>query len=166
MSHAAVHHSVSHVVGQLREVLIALNSIEYTKPCVSLSGASLGQHTRHIIDMFSKLEIGYQSGVVNYDQRDRDAVIEQDTQYALKKMLLMVSNLPKDDIRLRIQSQHPEGEVLLDSTAYREVLYCLEHCIHHMALIKVGLLELGFQNIPENFGVAYSTIAYKQQVAQ
>lgn len=166
MSHAAVHHSVSHVVEQLRQVLNALDSIAYTKPCNSLSAASIGQHTRHIIDMFSKLEIGYKSGVVNYDQRERDATIETDPNYALMKMAQLVSNLPQDDIRLRIQSQHPKGEVFLDSTAYREVLYCLEHCIHHMALIKVGLLELGFDTIPENFGVAYSTIAYKQQAAR
>jgi hypothetical protein len=166
MSQTAVHYSVSHVVEQLREVLNVLDATEYTKPCISLSGASLGQHTRHIIDMFSKLEMGYQAGVVNYDQRDRDATIETDPDFALMKMVKLVSTLPQDDVRLRIQSQHSTGDVFLDSTAYREILYCLEHCIHHMALIKVGLLELGIANIPENFGVAYSTIAYKQQAAR
>jgi hypothetical protein len=110
--------------------------------------------------------MGYQAGVVNYDQRDRDATIETDPDFALMKMVKLVSTLPQDDVRLRIQSQHPTGDVFLDSTAYREILYCLEHCIHHMALIKVGLLELGIANIPENFGVAYSTIAYKQQAAR
>jgi hypothetical protein len=166
MSHSAVHHSVSQVGNQLQDVLNSIGNERYTQACNSLFGASIGQHTRHIIDMFSKLEQGYQSGLVNYDHRERDAKIETDPDYAQLKINHLIANLPADDIRLRVQSEHPAGIVYLDSCAYREVLYCLEHCIHHMALIKVGLLELGFEDIPANFGVAYSTIAYKQQSSQ
>jgi hypothetical protein len=166
MSHSAVHHSVAQVAHQLQDVLMAIGEERYSHACNSLFGASIGQHTRHIIDMFTKLEQGYHAGLVNYDHRERDARIETEPTYAHLKITHLVANLPADDKRLRIQSEHPTGMVHLDSCAYREVLYCLEHCIHHMALIKVGLLELGFEGIPANFGVAYSTIAYKQQSAR
>lgn len=49
----------------------------------------------------------------------------------------------------------------------RELAYCLEHSIHHQALIKVGLKEQNIENlIDENFGVAPATIRHKQKCAQ
>jgi hypothetical protein len=49
---------------------------------------------------------------------------------------------------------------------YREVIYNLEHTIHHMALIRVGINELGNIDLPKDFGVAPSTIKYKQLCVQ
>jgi hypothetical protein len=41
------------------------------------------------------------------------------------------------------------------------MVYNTEHAIHHLALIKVALIEMQLQVIDENFGMAYSTIKYK-----
>ena len=49
---------------------------------------------------------------------------------------------------------------------YREVAYNLEHTIHHMALIKVGICEFTDILVPEGFGVAASTIKYRKECAQ
>ena len=60
-----------------------------------------------------------------------------------------------------------DGEELrIDSNYFRELLYNLEHCIHHQALIKVAILQLGHLHVNENFGVARSTIEYRKQCAQ
>jgi hypothetical protein len=49
---------------------------------------------------------------------------------------------------------------------YREIVYNLEHTIHHMALIRVGLKELASIELPENYGVASATVKHKKSCAQ
>jgi hypothetical protein len=56
--------------------------------------------------------------------------------------------------------------VSIPTNYYREVAYNLEHTIHHMALIRVGVNEVSSIVLPDQFGVAYSTIKYKEQCAQ
>ena len=54
----------------------------------------------------------------------------------------------------------------LPTNYYRELMYNLEHSVHHMALIRVGLKEFSAWHIVENFGIASSTIRHKKQCAQ
>ena len=54
----------------------------------------------------------------------------------------------------------------LDSNYDREVMYNLEHTIHHKALIKVGINELTQMILPSSFGVAPSTLQYRKLCVQ
>ena len=45
----------------------------------------------------------------------------------------------------------------VDSNVQRELAFNLEHAIHHQALIKIGLNQLG-QHMESGFGVAPSTL--------
>jgi len=54
----------------------------------------------------------------------------------------------------------------IPSNYYRELAYNLEHTIHHMALIRVGVNEVSSIELPVEFGVAYSTVKYRKQCAQ
>ena len=66
-----------------------------------------------------------------------------------------------------VLQQIVDGEELnIDSNYFRELLYNLEHCIHHQALIKVAVLQLEHLQIDADFGVARSTIEYRNQCAQ
>ena len=56
--------------------------------------------------------------------------------------------------------------IKIDSNYYRELLYNLEHCIHHQALIKVAVLKNENLKVDANFGVARSTIEYRKQCVQ
>ena len=47
---------------QLTESLNELTDAEYTQPCKALFNASIGQHVRHIIELFLCLEKGYETG--------------------------------------------------------------------------------------------------------
>jgi hypothetical protein len=58
-----------------------------------------------------------------------------------------------------------KGTGQMNNTSYnRELVYNLEHAIHHMAIMKIAV-DNAFPQVqmPENFGVAYSTIRYQQQ---
>lgn len=151
---------------ELSNLLAQLSKEEYTAPCADLSNASIGAHTRHIIELFQCLETSYETGVVNYDLRQRDYRIQNDTTFAMIAIEALLSEMNKPNKNLQLQ-QGVDGELLTIETNYlRELLYNLEHCIHHQALIKVALLQTATVEVDANFGVARSTIEYRKQCAQ
>ena len=158
--------SIKNALDELSDLLKQLSEENYISPCYSLSNATIGEHTRHIIEMFQCLNIQYESGIVNYDLRKRDYLIQTNTNFAEKSIQEIISNLDKKNKNLHLQ-QIVEGEELLITTNYnRELLYNLEHCIHHQALIKVALLQIESIKVDADFGVARSTIEYRNQCAQ
>jgi hypothetical protein len=56
--------------------------------------------------------------------------------------------------------------ITISTNYYREIAYNLEHTIHHMALIRVGLNEVSGIQLPDDFGVASSTVKHRKQCAQ
>ena len=48
------------------------------------------------------------------------------------------------------------------TTYYREIVYNTEHTVHHLALIKVALIEMKLNIVDKKFGMAGSTIKYKR----
>ena len=138
----------------------------YSSPCEALSNATIGQHTRHIIELYQCLLAGYPSAKINYDDRKRNPVYENDIAAAIEVVQEIRQNLQQPDKQLQIFCGAIENTVCIESNYYREVLYNLEHCIHHQALIKVALLTISNIKIESGFGVADSTLQYRQQCAQ
>lgn len=153
-------------IEQFKEVLSLLPDDCYTKPCQMLSDATIGQHTRHIIELYQCLLQGYDCNEVSYDKRKRNKRIEQELHFALDQLQDIQDNLEKPDRKLQVNYDLNESEVSLDSNYFREVMYNLEHTIHHQALIKVGIRQFTDIILPESFGVAPSTLQYKSQCAQ
>lgn len=151
---------------QFKQVLLALPLDCYSKKCSLLSNASIGQHTRHVIELYLCLIQGYQTADVSYDRRKRDLRIEQDLSFALEQLSYIQSQLQKPNKSLKITYELAGETTCLDSNYYREVMYNLEHTIHHHALIKVGIEQITEQTLPASFGVAPSTIQYRKTCAQ
>lgn len=161
--------AVQNVFLQLSETLNMLSDDQYIRQSHTLSHATIGQHTRHIIEMFICLENGYESGTVNYEKRKRDTRIETDKAFAGELLDAICKGLTKPDKELKMEAAYCEDsdDLITFSTNYhREIAYNLEHTIHHMALIKVGIRELSDIKLPEGFGVASSTMKYKKECAQ
>jgi hypothetical protein len=162
-------HPIQNVFVQLSESLNQLSDAEYSQPSNILFSATIGQHVRHIIELFLCLENGYETGTVNYEKRKRDYRIETDKNFAasLLKDIYRRLNRPNKDIVLEAEDYGDTAEtVAIPSNYYREIAYNLEHTIHHMALIRVGINEVSSITLPNEFGVAYSTIKFRQQCAQ
>ncbi|MBW8244978.1 DinB family protein [Muricauda oceani] len=151
---------------QFKQVLLELPKDCYSKPCSILSNASIGQHTRHIIELYLCLIKGYELSDVSYDRRERNLKIEKDLTFALEQLTYIQTNLEKENKSIKICYELAGEENTLDSNYFREVVYNLEHTIHHQALIKVGIKHFSAQEIPETFGVAPSTIQYRKTCAQ
>jgi len=160
---------IQHVFVQLSETLNQLSNDEYSRSSTILMKATIGQHVRHIIELFQCLEKGYDTGLVNYEKRKRDYKIETDKQLAVDLLKEVYRNIEKPNKTIILEAEDYCDEVQIvsiPSNYYRELAYNLEHTIHHMALIRVGVNEVSSVVLPEEFGVAYSTIKYRQQCAQ
>ena len=159
---SSINTSFNELIGLLNQ----LSEKEYSKSCFELSGSSIGEHTRHIVEMFQCLTRNYDSGIVNYDKRERNIFIQTNTDFAVQMILDIKNSISKENKNLELQQTIDGKAVNIQSNYHRELLYNLEHCIHHQALIKVAILKCENVAVDENFGVARSTIEYRKQCAQ
>ena len=161
--------AVNNVFVQLAETIRQLTSEQYIQPCTNLVNNTIGQHVRHIIELFQCLEKGYPESNVNYEKRKRDINIETDKELALRLLQDIHTSLSKPDKELVLHASyddHSQEPIAIKTNYYREIAYNLEHTIHHMALIRVGINEVADISIPEDFGVASSTVKHRKQCAQ
>jgi uncharacterized damage-inducible protein DinB len=161
--------AVNNVFSQLVSSLDQLTPEQYTKVCTNLSNSSIGQHVRHIIEMFQCLEKGYDTGIVNYEKRNRDRAIETDKELALELIHGISKRLDRENRELILEGVYNDtSEELMqfNTNYYREVVYNMEHMIHHMALIRVGLREVDNIEVPDSFGVASATVKFNRECAQ
>jgi len=154
---------------QLRSLLEILDQAEYTRQLEILSGASISQHMRHILEFYLLLVSGSFTGTISYDKRERNPKIENSLSFAVDTINLLIPAMvllkEKDPVELEADytTDGSSGNVVQSSVG-RELAYCIEHSIHHQALIKAGLIAEGLAHtIGENFGVAYSTIRYREK---
>ena len=154
-------------LSEIKDLLLKISNDQYSQKSGMLSGASIGQHIRHILEFYVCLIHGRKSGVINYDTRERKYTLENNTKAAIRVIHDILNNLSaieKDSpvILVGCYSTNNQETVVINSSILRELTYNLEHSIHHQALIKVGLKEQGIEHIiDENFGVAPATIRYK-----
>ncbi|MEO6316126.1 MAG: hypothetical protein ABIU63_12255 [Chitinophagaceae bacterium] len=161
--------AIQNVFVQLTASLQLLNDSQYVYASKILSNATIGQHVRHIIEMFTCLEAGYETAVVNYENRERDIRIETEKEIAIVLLKTIYEQLGKENKPLVLRGAYNDDSstlIDLDTNYYREIAYNLEHTIHHMALIKVGIREVADIEIPAGFGVASSTIKFRNECAQ
>jgi hypothetical protein len=163
-----LHNSIESVFAELEDVISQMDDQQYVARSRNLFNATIGQHVRHIIELFQCLIAGYESGIVNYDKRKRDYVLETDRNIALVFLHEIPVSLAYDNRNIVLQSSFGNDEecIEVESNFVRELVYNLEHTIHHMALIRVGIAELTDIIVPEKFGVAPSTIQYRKACAQ
>lgn len=156
------------ILDQLAGVVQQMAEKDFCKPSKTLSNSTVGQHLRHTIEFFICLEKGFGKGLVNYDKREHDKLIESDkflALAALERIKEFVSSQHSDKVlQLEVGYNRDSEECLTISTNYfRELTYNIEHAVHHMAIMKIGIREVSdYVKIPTDFGIAVSTIRYQE----
>lgn len=153
---------------QLKDLAEAISAEQYIQKSEILSGASIGQHVRHILEFYLLLLSGANSGTINYDKRNRDMRIETDPEFAItiiERLLIGLDTLEEGQI-IHFEADYSktgDSENQIVSSVGRELAYCVEHSVHHQAIIKAGLIDLKLEELVDGqFGVAYSTIRYRK----
>lgn len=165
---------LENLLAQLEYVLEELSNDQFSRPISVLSNSSIGQHTRHILEFFIELNNGYASGKVDYDQRKRNHAIETDHVFALEQLRIVLSNLNKPNKILMLITDYnctanPNKQAInfeIATNYFRELVYNLEHTVHHMALIRIGVNEVSNITLPAQFGVACSTLKFRATCVQ
>lgn len=166
--------------GILDEARIYLEKIPNDAYCMELtvfSGATIGQHTRHFIELFQCLVDALLVGnadnevVLDYGLRQRNQLLQTEPKHALAAIDAIQSALPKLPWGQVIMLKHTDYATglfsLLPTSFERELSYNIEHTIHHFALIKIGLkLVAPGLTLPPNFGVAPSTTYHSSSVGK
>jgi len=161
--------AIGNVFVQLSESIHQLSDEQYKQPSNILFNATIGQHVRHIIELFICLNQGYETGVINYEKRKRDYRIETERELAIELLHSIYTSINKPDKNIMLEvsyDEHSNDTIVIHTNYYREIAYNLEHTVHHMALIRVGINEVSAIELPSGYGVASSTIKYRQTCAQ
>lgn len=147
----------------LKDLVLSTSKDQYTAKIDVLPHSTMGAHVRHLLEFFDCFLSGFEKKEVDYQNRKRDLNLEEIPSKAVEKcdeIILAFSKLSLNANDLIIVwSEMDEKPQKLKSTIAREIEYLFHHMVHHLALIGVYLRSQG-RDIPENFGVAPSTISF------
>ncbi len=143
-------------------ILQQLTHEEYSQPLALLGKATLGQQVRHVIEFYTC--VLYTTEFICYDERPRDIRLETNLELALHFLEKIIRDFSTIDQAKSLHLTYSLNAIKhsLPTTIGRELLYCLDHAIHHAAILKIALAT-DFPNIevPPTFGYAYSTINHQ-----
>lgn len=153
---------------QLRTIIDQLSEDEFSEKLELLNFSSIGQHVRHVLEFYMCLSKGIKSSVVDYDKRIRNLLIENNPKYAIGVLEELSKVFCCEEIEETFLTNTIEfnGVVMnTNSSVSRELIYLIEHSIHHYAIIGIALRShFRHVEIPYNFGVAYSTSKHKKSL--
>jgi uncharacterized damage-inducible protein DinB len=156
------------ILNQIHDLTSQLSDAEFAARLELLNGNTIGKHLRHIIEFFDLLVSGYESGIINYDQRKHDVHLETSTKTTLKKIEELKPSISRlslgNEIFLEVNYTNSDKEKeTIKSSVGRELAYNIEHAIHHMAIIKIAIQTVFPKvKLSDHFGVAYSTVRYQK----
>ncbi len=159
------------ILAQLASFVEQIKEHDFDRRTETLSNSTLGQHLRHTLEFFICFEQGYEQGTINYDKRIHDKLIESDKFIALSTINRITDfvKVLKEEKNLKLEAGYNlnnEEFITIDTTANRELVYNIEHAVHHMAIMKIGIREIApYIKLSPDFGVAASTIRFKEAVA-
>lgn len=164
--------TINHL-NQLKALAINLSDDQLSRSLTVLNDASIGAHVRHILEFYMCLFESDQLAYLNYDNRKRDKNIEISTE----KCVLIIEGLLKEvkkheeDFGITLSADYGTGQtnqaVSVHTTFFRELLYNIEHLVHHLAIIKIGIQSLESKvDISEDLGVAASTLRNRKLCVQ
>lgn len=151
------------LLDDLALVLLGVDRDLYTaRPESGVSG-SVGGHVRHVLDHVAAfVEAG--PLVLTYDDRRRGTAVEGDPDEALSQIYWLQGGLERmarrpHDEHVRVRSQiATNGQAITTwSTLGRELVFVMNHTLHHQAIIALLLAARGVTALPERFGHAPST---------
>lgn len=158
-----IEQTIQHNLIQLKDLLQQLSVEEYTQSLTILNGQTIGKHVRHIIEYYICLT--QNQSTMCYDDRQRNIIWENELPTTLAQISSIMEVLPGIDIHQKIRLKQLIGKenITVESTIGREMLYCIDHCIHHLAIIKIAVSSaFPTVHVPVEFGIAYSTLNYQK----
>jgi uncharacterized damage-inducible protein DinB len=159
--------ALNDALGQLRRFVVALDDEQYAGTPAGPS--QIGAHVRHTLDHVETLLRGIETGVVNYDVRQRGTPDETRRGAALRRLDMLQAALrraaahaPDRPLRVIALVRPDTPPITAASTVSRELVFVLSHAIHHSAMIAHLARDVG-ADTPPGFGYAPATLVHLEQ---
>jgi len=161
-AHMQANNAILAVVQQIQQVLEQLEPHEYRHPLPEFEGNTIGQHFRHILEFFQCLEQGISKGIIDYAARERNLLYEDSPNLTAAAFAAFAGSLPSfrdsDNVEIKAEFGGQERPHYI-STVGRELMFVYDHAIHHLAIIKIGLIcHCPHVQADKDLGVSPSTI--------
>lgn len=138
--------------------LDSFNDKYLSKQIFFLNNYTIGNHYRHIVEFYQCLLKS--KNKICYENRERNISLEKNVELLKTE----INTLLKTNFLELLETKKvkiTENKLTHKTSFSRELLFCNEHAIHHMAIIKIAS-TVEFPNIKfeKFFGVAPSTIRH------
>lgn len=158
---------------QMIDFITGLSDEAYKKAPKPLFNSSIGQHLRHILDVYMALMNSDNITEINYDIRRRGLDLETVRSEGLRELNLIhkwLSALNPDVLTLPISirsevSVCSEQSAQMASSMGRELCFASSHLTHHLALMAAIAKFLGHE-VNDEFGVAPTTATFLRSQQQ
>jgi hypothetical protein len=164
--------SAVEVLRQGEALLAELDDEAYSRKAPVAFNASIGGHYRHCLDHFRNLLDSALANNLDYDQRERGGLVENDRFAALNatrelrdRFLRLDPTALSRPLAVTCKTSYAaDGSQVASSTVGREIMYSVAHAVHHYALIGIigGIMAA---KLPPGFGVAPSTLKHQAGAA-
>lgn len=120
----------------------------------------IGRHIRHVLDHFALFCDGVVEGVIDYDDRERDRMVEKSRLRALEQFEVLRGKLgawmdTQPNLEYVLSVRH--NGTWCQSSVGRELQHLINHTVHHYAFVAL-ILRLQGVVVEDDFGVAPSTL--------
>ena len=168
---AAVVNANVETVDQGLAFLAALPLEVYIARREPISSSTIGEHMRHVVDMYHALLNGRPAMNVDFNFRRRGAPLETDPACAerelesIKRQLQSLINCENSPVQITTEVALGESRcVSINSSLARELVFTSSHAVHHYALMAV-IAKLHGVMIDANLGMAAATASYQRGLA-
>jgi uncharacterized damage-inducible protein DinB len=155
------------VLNQLKELISLCESIYVKSP--DSQHAGIGQHVRHVLDHYRAFKLGVDDKCVDYNLRTRNSHEETDSlvaQHNIDELIIWLQSYSGDYLELTVISEISLREAKtesMNSNTERELLYLINHSIHHMAYASLLASSKGIE-LPRHIGLAPGTASYEREL--
>lgn len=135
------------------------------------SSQPIGTHVRHIIDHYWAMQDGLTTGNIDYNQRNRNTLLETEPETAIKaleaiKTWLQTAPLSNTQVNVTSEISIDQTEsIQTQSCVDRELMYLINHTLHHVAYASLTATSLGIKT-SALLGVAPATASYLRKLGQ
>lgn len=116
----------------------------YTKSDPTTFGSGVGPHMRHVLDHYSSLITGVESGVINYDDRKRDNQVERALDACIQRARELLEGLRALSIDIEalvkviVSANTFDSHDLSESAFSRGLQFLASYTVYHYALIAIA----------------------------
>jgi uncharacterized damage-inducible protein DinB len=139
------------------QLLKHLSDDEYADCSIAPYYSSIGNHVRHVLDVFSCIFDGLEGGIVDFSKREKDVLAETKRSVGLRyfeKTIQNLHNLKETNFhkKITIYDDLGCGKTAAEYTLGSALMQAQSHAIHHFATIGYIINQLNIALPVKDFG--------------